>query len=83
VLPEASRGTMRVLGVLAVMGTIVFFALALVPHGVASPSPNSPYTQAAANVTPSDWSAYGRTAAGTRYAPFTQINRDNVVTVTP
>ncbi|MFT8958383.1 MAG: membrane-bound PQQ-dependent dehydrogenase, glucose/quinate/shikimate family, partial [Gluconobacter oxydans] len=25
-----------------------------------------------------DWPAYGRTASGTRYASFTQINRDNV-----
>jgi quinate dehydrogenase (quinone) len=75
VLPEASRGTMRGLGVLAVLGTIVFFALAFVPHGVVSPSSNAPYTQAAANMTPSDWSGYGRTTAGTRYAPFTQINR--------
>src|SRR5258707_1491398 len=78
VLPEASRGTMRGLGVLAVLGTIVFFALAFVPHGVVSPIPNSPYTRAASNITPSDWSAYGRTTAGTRYAPFTQINPDNV-----
>ena len=29
-------------------------------------------------MTLSDWSAYGRATAGTRYAPFTQINRDNV-----
>ncbi len=78
VLPEASRGTMRGLGVLALLGTIVFFARAFVPHGVVSPIPNLPYTQAAANMTPSDWYAYGRTTAGTRYAPFTQINRDNV-----
>src|SRR6516164_6376971 len=69
VLPEASRGTMRGLGLL---GTIVFFALAFVPHGAVSPIPNWPYTQAAANTTPSDWYAYGRTTAGTRYAPFTQ-----------
>jgi len=78
VLPEASRGTMRGLGVLALLGTIVFFARAFVPHGVVSPIPNLPYTQAAANMTPSDWYAYGRTTAGTRYAPFTRINRDNV-----
>src|SRR5260370_21171588 len=78
VLPEASRGTMRGLGVLAVLGTIVFFALAFVPDGVVSPIPNSPYSRAASNITPSDWSAYGRTTAGTRYSPFTQINRDNV-----
>src|SRR5580658_1413395 len=68
VLPEASRGMMRGLGVLAVLGTIVFFALAFVPHGVVSPNPNSPYTRAATNITPSDWPTYGRTTAGTRYA---------------
>ena len=39
VLPETSRGTMRGLGVLAVLGTIVFFSLAFVPHGVVSPIP--------------------------------------------
>jgi quinate dehydrogenase (quinone) len=78
VLPEVSRTTMRGLGVAAALGTVVFFACAFVPHGAVSPIPNSPYTQAAANMTPSDWSAYGRTTAGTRYAPFTQINRDNV-----
>jgi quinate dehydrogenase (quinone) len=77
-LPEAPRGTMRGLGVLALLGTMAFFALAFAPHGVVSPIPNSPYVQAAANMTPSDWFAYGRTTAGTRYAPFTQINRDNV-----
>jgi glucose dehydrogenase len=76
-LPEASRGTMRGLGVLALLGTMAFFGLAFVPHGVFSPGPNSPYTPAAANTTPSDWYAYGRTTAGTRYAAFTQISRDN------
>ena len=78
VSPEVSPGAMRGIAVLAVLGTIVFFAFAFVPHGVVSPDPHSPYTQAAANMTPSDWYAYGRTTAGTRYAPFTQINRDNV-----
>ena len=78
VLPEASRGTMRGAGALAVLVTIVFFALAFVPHGVVAPLENSPYAPAPANMTPSDWYAYGRTTAGTRYAPFTQINRDNV-----
>jgi quinate dehydrogenase (quinone) len=69
---------MRGLGVLAILGTMAFFGLAFVPHGVFSPGPNSPYTPAAANTTPSDWYAYGRTTAGTRYAAFTQISRDNV-----
>ena len=27
---------------------------------------------------PGDWTAYGRTQAGTRYSPLTQINQDNV-----
>lgn len=30
------------------------------------------------NNTPENWAAYGRTTEGTRFAPFTQINRENV-----
>src|ERR1700746_1782730 len=46
-LPDASRKPRRGLGVLALLGTLSFLAVAFVPHGVASPIPNSPYMQAA------------------------------------
>ena len=76
--PADSRRRIRGLGVLALLGTAVFFGFAFTPHGVVSPGSGTPFTAAATNTTPSNWSAYGRTTAGTRYAPFTQINRDNV-----
>lgn len=76
--PAGARRRMRGLGVLALLGTVVFFGFAFTPHGVVSPVAGTPFTAAATNTTPSNWSAYGRTTAGTRYAPFTQINRDNV-----
>ncbi|MCX8572124.1 membrane-bound PQQ-dependent dehydrogenase, glucose/quinate/shikimate family [Aminobacter sp. MET-1] len=51
------------------------------PHGVvsntlASAEPKPTVPPAAASAT--DWRHYGRTPAGTRYAPIDQINRDNV-----
>ncbi|WP_378949322.1 membrane-bound PQQ-dependent dehydrogenase, glucose/quinate/shikimate family [Mesorhizobium sp. ANAO-SY3R2] len=54
---------------------------AFAPHGVtrnavakAETAPATPASAAEA----ADWSHYGRTPAGTRYAPIDQINRDNV-----
>ena len=59
------------------------FALAFMPHGViAHPLPR-PFATAGKSSAPSDWYSYGRTTAGTRYAPFTQINRENVAQLTP
>ncbi|KQU73797.1 glucose dehydrogenase [Aminobacter sp. DSM 101952] len=67
-------------GLLAVaLAATAFYAFT--PHGVtrnafakAEPAPTVP--PAAASAT--DWRYYGRTPAGTRYAPIDQINRDNV-----
>lgn len=75
------RHKTRGLGALGLLGTLAFFGFAFVPHGVVSPSPDFTYQPAPANTTPSNWYSYGRTNAGTRYAPFTQINRDNVNTL--
>lgn len=53
---------------------------AFTPHGVTrnefakEPAPAIPPAAASAG----DWRYYGRTPAGTRYAPVDQINRDNV-----
>ncbi len=69
------------------------FALAFVPHGVTGPDAGTPRSSAAspipapaggAFVQPAsapaegDWAAYGRSQAAMRYAPLTQIDRDNV-----
>lgn len=55
------------------------FSLAFEPHGIVRPSATIPaYQEAAGDNAPADWTAYGRTTAGLRYSPFSQINRDNV-----
>ncbi|QLG96739.1 membrane-bound PQQ-dependent dehydrogenase, glucose/quinate/shikimate family (plasmid) [Pseudomonas yamanorum] len=72
--PRSVRG----LGVLALVLTLLFFGFAFVPHGVVSPAPGTPYQLAETSNQPSNWFSYGRSNTGTRYAPFTQINRGNV-----
>ena len=56
----------------------VQFAFAFVPHGAVYSPPSRPFLSAEHSNEPSDWYSYGRTNAGTRYSPFTQINRENV-----
>lgn len=70
-LTGAAAGTLAVL-------IATEFAFAFVPHdAVHSPLPR-PFVSAATSNEPSNWYSYGRTPAGTRDSPFTQINRDNV-----
>ncbi|MCL6723070.1 membrane-bound PQQ-dependent dehydrogenase, glucose/quinate/shikimate family [Klebsiella sp. T2.Ur] len=57
---------------------ILFIALAFFPHGVISPDKTVKFKANTEDNTNTDWTAYGRTNEGTRYAPFNQINRDNV-----
>ena len=81
-LPRLSNGRIRGL---ARLGAAVL-ALVLVAGGVAVFQPHGVIQgQAATSASPipvatgeSRWQYYGRTPSGTRYAPFTQINRDNV-----
>jgi quinate dehydrogenase (quinone) len=57
----------------------VELAFAFVPHDVTHRLLSRPFVVTAAKSNqPSDWYSYGRTGAGTRYSPFTQINRENV-----
>ena len=74
---ESRRVTASVAGVLA-LAIAVDVAFAFVPHGVVHNAPSRAFVFAEKSEQPSDWSSYGRTAAGTRYSPFTQINRENV-----
>lgn len=50
-------------------------AAMFVPHGVIAGDAPAIAARPQGN---GDWLAYGRTGAGTRFAPFTQIDRDNV-----
>jgi len=78
----AFRGRKRgpfAVAALLVAGLAATAFYAFVPHGVTRKAP----PQAAVGVPPAaasatDWRSYGRTPAGTRYAPIDQINRDNV-----
>lgn len=77
--PQGRRhGIGRIPGVVVLVATLVFFGFSFVPHGVVTPEVAATHKKAMAEDASSDWSAWGRTNAGTRYAPFTQINRDNV-----
>jgi quinate dehydrogenase (quinone) len=79
---ESRRATTSVAAALALAMAGVF-ALAFVPHGSVRSAPARAFVPAETFEEPSDWSSYGRTSAGTRYAPFTQINRENVTTLKP
>lgn len=54
------------------------FSLAFTAHGVVGPPAGAPFNLAPADNLSSDWTHYGRTPAGTRFAPFSQITRENV-----
>ena len=81
-----AKGTSRMAAVAAGVVAIAMaadFALAFVPHGVVRDAQARPFVTPPASVSPSDWESYGRTNAGTRYAPFTQIDRTNVAQLQP
>ena len=69
-----------VAGAALLAGFVAYMAMMFSPHGVISnpvqiaAGQTSPTTVAAAD----NWYSYGRTGEGARYAPFDQINRDNV-----
>lgn len=82
-LPQLSNNRYRKLGL---RGAAVFAAIlvigavqVLVPHGVTEAKVQPQEDLAiAANDANSDWHFYGKSPAGTRYAPFEQINKENV-----
>ncbi|MFT3815053.1 MAG: membrane-bound PQQ-dependent dehydrogenase, glucose/quinate/shikimate family [Acidovorax sp.] len=74
----SGRGALRGAGSLFGLLFVAGFALAFMPHGVVAPDASTPYQAPQGSNQPADWSAYGRTTAGLRDAPFQQINRDNV-----
>ena len=79
-LPALHSGVSR--GVSYALSTVLAVAIAaggmalFFPHGRIQRAAESPVVSAAA--AESRWQYYGRTPRGTRFAPETQINRDNV-----
>ncbi|WP_426443463.1 membrane-bound PQQ-dependent dehydrogenase, glucose/quinate/shikimate family [Bradyrhizobium genosp. P] len=77
-LAKEKRLAMSAAGTLALLFAVGQVALAFTVHGTIQAVPGAPFNHAKVDNAPSDWTAYGRTTAGTRYAPFDQINRSNV-----
>ena len=84
IAPEARRPAktlaFTVAGAVLMAGFVAYLALMFQPHGVISNPVQlaAGQTSAATTAVGNNWTSYGRTGEGTRYAPFDQINRDNV-----
>nr|WP_047165818.1 membrane-bound PQQ-dependent dehydrogenase, glucose/quinate/shikimate family [Sphingomonas sp. Y57] len=66
-------------GAALMMATLTGFGIAAFqPQGVIRPDTVTPATGRIASVSSVDWTAYGRTNEGRRFAPFNQIDRRNV-----
>ena len=57
---------------------VAFFIGAFFTHGEITPAGDVTFIESKSDNAPADWSAYGRTTEGPRYAPFNQVNRSTV-----
>ena len=76
--PKGRRLPMAAAGGVAAALLVAQFASGFTVHDATISPAGASFQVAKVDNAPSDWTAYGRTTAGTRYAPFNQINRDNV-----
>ena len=65
-------------GVITFVALIGFFARGFVAVPVETHPSGKPFVRAESPNTPVNWTGFSRDTMGTRYSPFTQINRDNV-----
>ena len=78
---DGSRRAIAIAAGVVALAMAIDFGMAFVPHGVVRNTGTRPFAAAPQSELPSDWWSYGRTNAGTRYSPFTQIKRDNVAQI--
>lgn len=84
IAPEARRPAktlaFTLAGVALMGGFVAYLAAMFQPHDVVSNPVRlaAGQTSAATEAAGNDWISYGRTGEGARYAPFDQINRENV-----
>ena len=83
VFPErrgAANRPFRLGGLALMLGFAAFFAGMFLPHDVVRKDFTAVPGQVSATSAAmgGDWTSYGRTGEGTRYAPLDQINRENV-----
>ncbi len=78
--PSARRSGARALAVsLVLTGVALAYAAFNDPQEISGKvADNAAVSLPQPDSRPGDWTAYGRTQAGTRYSPLTQINQDNV-----
>ncbi len=62
------RSTMAFAAILLTIAIAVFMGMAFQPHGVVRGAAVRPFVAAPQSQEPSDWTSYGRTNTGTRYA---------------
>lgn len=72
------RGVSHALSAVLALTLVVGAGGMFVPHGVVSRAGTGSAASGEASAIPSTWQYYGRTPNGTRFAPETQINRENV-----
>ncbi|MEI5996087.1 glucose/quinate/shikimate family membrane-bound PQQ-dependent dehydrogenase [Paraburkholderia bengalensis] len=76
---SARRGAVALVVCLVLTGITLAYAAFNDPQELnGTVAATAPTPSAQADSQPGDWTAYGRTQAGTRYSPLTQINQQNV-----
>ena len=83
IITGAARKGVRLSAAACGVAFIVLFGLAFVPHPTVSAIAAADYSPGVGNNAPQDWTSYGATTAGLRYATYNKINRDNVTTLKP
>lgn len=79
---KSSRRPLLIGGLVSGLAAVVLFAAAFFPHGATYGSRAQSAVHPQSNA-PDPWYAYGRTNAGTRFAPFTAISRDTISKLKP
>lgn len=74
---EQHNTTSKLISLVSGLAFVVMVIAAFFPHGQQF-SDGKDYQTHQEFKQPENWTAYGRTNAGTRFAPFTSINRENI-----
>lgn len=66
------------LGVIALVAAVAFFGRGFVAVPIVAADTSAEFKIAQSDNVPVDWTAFSRDSLGTRFSPFTQIDRENV-----
>lgn len=82
-LREKAGRSMLILSAIGIVAFGGFLTRGFMSVPYVQAAANAPYKLATSDNKPVDWAHYGRDTMGTRYSPFTLINRDNVKDLVP